>query len=144
MDISKLNIIGRPDLDVEDKDAAFLVAKNSPEEELRCLDILLTQLEEKNQPLFERVVRCLGVQICEVLLSETKKIIEDDVTVGDEEGQIKSPGGNFLSLIKEKFSREEVKFIWAEQVKQQRNRRRIAQLKKEREERVIRKKNKKK
>ncbi|PFH32264.1 hypothetical protein BESB_015820 [Besnoitia besnoiti] len=108
-------------------------------EEIEALVAILTQLKEKNIALFERAVHRRGVEECTAVLQETLDIEE----AGGQLlpcGRRKSPGGVFLKLLQNRISPEDKKFIWDEQNRAQKERKKqiLRDAKKRQEEAALR------
>ncbi|KAL8429845.1 hypothetical protein ACSSS7_006293 [Eimeria intestinalis] len=96
------------------------------ESEIDCLVQLSVRLREKNTALLERAIHRRGAAEC-------MEILEEALTVEANGGQLtakgrrRTPGGVFLRLLQDRIPREDKRFIWDEQNREQRmlKRRRI-------------------
>ncbi|CDJ41106.1 hypothetical protein, conserved [Eimeria tenella] len=89
------------------------------ESEIDCLVQLCSLLKEKNTALLERAIHRRGVAECVGLLEETLKI-EAIGGMLTKEGRRRTPGGVFLRLLQDRIPREDKRFIWDEQNREQR------------------------
>ncbi|KAL8439929.1 hypothetical protein Efla_004854 [Eimeria flavescens] len=89
------------------------------ETEIDCLVQLRIRLQERNVALLERAIHRRGVAECTALLEEAL-IVEANGGQLTAEGRRRTPGGVFLRLLQDRISREDKRFIWDEQNKEQR------------------------
>ncbi|KAL8454914.1 hypothetical protein Emag_001280 [Eimeria magna] len=96
------------------------------ESEIDCLVQLSMRLREKNTALLERAIHRRGVAECMQILEEALTVEADGGQL-TAEGRRRTPGGVFLRLLQDRISREDKRFIWDEQNREQRmlKRRRI-------------------
>ncbi|XP_026191152.1 phosphorylated adapter RNA export protein [Cyclospora cayetanensis] len=89
------------------------------EAELECLVQLCMKLNEKNTALLERAIHRRGVPECMELLEEALEL-EARGGMMTAEGRRRTPGGVFLRLLQDRVPREDKRFIWDEQNREQR------------------------
>ncbi|CDJ27563.1 uncharacterized protein EMH_0088680 [Eimeria mitis] len=89
------------------------------ESEVDCLVRLCALLKEKNTALLERAIHRRGVAECAELLEETLQI-EASGGMLTKDGRRRTPGGVFLRLLQDRIPREDKRFIWDEQNREQR------------------------
>ncbi|KAL8275781.1 hypothetical protein Esti_000344 [Eimeria stiedai] len=96
------------------------------ESEIDCLVQLCVRLREKNTALLERAIHRRGVAECMMILEEALTVEANGGQL-TAEGRRRTPGGVFLRLLQDRISREDKRFIWDEQNREQRmlKRRRI-------------------
>ncbi|CDI80331.1 hypothetical protein, conserved [Eimeria praecox] len=89
------------------------------ESEIDCLVRLCALLKEKNTALIERAIHRRGVSECAELLEETLQV-EARGGMLTKDGRRRTPGGVFLRLLQDRIPREDKRFIWDEQNREQR------------------------
>ncbi|CDJ53849.1 hypothetical protein, conserved [Eimeria brunetti] len=89
------------------------------ESEVDCLVRLCALLKEKNTALLERAIHRRGVVECAELLEETLQV-EARGGMLTQDGRRRTPGGVFLRLLQDRIPREDKRFIWDEQNREQR------------------------
>ncbi|KAL8453155.1 hypothetical protein Emed_001025 [Eimeria media] len=89
------------------------------ESEIECLVELSVRLREKNTALLERAIHRRGVAECMQILQEALTVEADGGQL-TAEGRRRTPGGVFLRLLQDRISREDKRFIWDEQNREQR------------------------
>lgn len=89
------------------------------ESEIDCLVQLCKRLREKKTALLERAIHRRGAAECMELLEEALRI-EAKGGMLTAEGRRRTPGGVFLRLLQDRISREDKRFIWDEQNREQR------------------------
>ncbi|KAG6440180.1 PHAX RNA-binding domain family protein [Babesia bovis T2Bo] len=99
---------------------------------LQCDEIdlicrICTSLNESNVKLIERVVHRKGVKFCEQVLDDTLVALAGGGQRRSD-GERRSPGGVFLNILKSRCTKPEIKFIWSEQTKRQRARKRTRKI----------------
>ncbi|CBZ51485.1 conserved hypothetical protein [Neospora caninum Liverpool] len=106
------------------KDVLDTVKILTSPEEIDALVCILAKLGERNFALFERVIHRRGREECMEILEETLAV----ESAGGQSlpcGRRKSPGGVFLRLLQNRISAEDKKFIWDEQQRAQRERKKL-------------------
>eukprot|EP01067_Filipodium_phascolosomae_P000969 Filipodium_phascolosomae@DN1679_c0_g1_i1.p1 len=85
------------------------------------LNKLLENLNESNAALFERIITRVDREVIDETVADTYRVqMEGGTVAADGSGRIRSPGGTFLRMLKQRISEEDIKFIWDIQRRKQR------------------------
>ncbi|KAK6591225.1 hypothetical protein RS030_101654 [Cryptosporidium xiaoi] len=79
---------------------------------IKLLTKLVRELKEPNIYLLERLVFFLPENLLHNILKETKNIIKNGGYPTEDSTRLKTPGGIFFTLVKNKITKENVKVIW--------------------------------
>eukprot|EP00918_Siedleckia_nematoides_P088628 GHVU01194922.1.p2 GENE.GHVU01194922.1~~GHVU01194922.1.p2 ORF type:complete len:331 (+),score=61.63 GHVU01194922.1:2011-3003(+) len=95
-----------------------LLNKDRDVGKVQFLRYLLDTLEEGEAGLFERVVYYCDEKDCTDILEETQEIQRQGGEFTNDVRRLRSPGGVFLKLLKERLPQEKVDLVWKMQKRQ--------------------------
>lgn len=93
--------------------------KTKVDDTVNYINLLLDRLDERNVPLFERIVCFCGTDVCQAVLAETTEAVERGGLVTTEGDRKRTKGGTFIHLLKQRLTKDQIDMIWSVQKRQQ-------------------------